>query len=91
MTDTRQQGWEAWIGHQIIDTAGDKVGKVSQVYFDEQSGQPEWLAVNTGMFSSKASFVPLQGAKADGENSSSASTRPRSRTPPVSRRTPMAS
>jgi uncharacterized protein (TIGR02271 family) len=68
MTDTRQQGWEAWIGHQVIDTAGDKVGKVSQVYFDEQSGQPEWLAVNTGMFSSKASFVPLQGAKADGEN-----------------------
>jgi uncharacterized protein (TIGR02271 family) len=68
MTDTSNaQDYTAWIGHSVVDAAGDKVGKVAQIYADDETGQPEWLAINTGMFKSKASFVPLQGASADGD------------------------
>lgn len=62
------QGWDAWIGRQVLDAAGNKVGKVSQIYIDNESGEAEWLAVNTGMFASKASFVPLEAATSDGDH-----------------------
>ena len=61
------QDYTAWIGHQVIDTAGEKIGKVSSIFVDDQTGQPEWLAVSTGMFAKKSSFVPLDGASADGD------------------------
>jgi uncharacterized protein (TIGR02271 family) len=66
-TNTSGQDYSAWIGHAVVDPDGEKVGKVSQIFVDEQTGQPEWLAINTGMFKSNSSFVPLQGATADGD------------------------
>jgi uncharacterized protein (TIGR02271 family) len=67
MTNTDTQDYTAWVGHPVIDQSGDKVGKVSQIYMDDQTGQPEWLAINTGLFKSRSSFVPLQGARAEGD------------------------
>ena len=51
------------IDRNAIDSDGKKLGTVSDVYLDNQSGQPEWLAVTTGMFGSKVSFVPIAGAE----------------------------
>lgn len=46
---------------------GDKVGTVGQIYLDNDSGQPEWATVSTGLFGTKESFVPLADAQmADG-------------------------
>jgi len=45
---------------------GEKIGSVGQVYLDNQSGQPAWVTVKTGMFGSKASFVPLAEATVEG-------------------------
>lgn len=67
MTNTSTQDYSGWIGHAVVDRSGDKVGKVSQIYVDDQTGQPEWLAISTGLFKSRSSFVPLQGARADGD------------------------
>lgn len=67
MTDADAQDYTAWIGHAVVDQAGGKVGKVSQIFVDDQTGQPEWLAINTGMFKSRLSFVPLQGTQAEGD------------------------
>jgi uncharacterized protein (TIGR02271 family) len=67
MTMTNPQDYTGWIGHAVVDSAGDKVGKVSQIFLDDETGQPEWLAINTGLFKTRASFVPLQGATADGD------------------------
>jgi len=53
-------------GQQLIDRDGDKVGKIDEIYLDEQTGQPEWLAVNTGLFGSNVSFVPLAQATTEG-------------------------
>ena len=46
---------------------GDKIGTVTDVYLDEDTDQPEWLAVSTGMFGTKISFVPLAGASFDND------------------------
>lgn len=51
----------------VYDSDGDKVGKVDVVFEDVQTGHPEWVAVKTGMFGSKASFVPLIEARLEGD------------------------
>lgn len=53
---------ESVIGNTVYDSAGDKIGKVKQIYLDNASGAPTWAAVSTGMFSGD-SMVPLAGAK----------------------------
>jgi uncharacterized protein (TIGR02271 family) len=47
---------------------GEKLGKVGQVYLDDQTGQPSWLTVSTGLFGTSQSFVPLDGASFDGND-----------------------
>jgi uncharacterized protein (TIGR02271 family) len=63
-TSQQIQSVTAWRGHDLIDQDGSKIGRIVDIYLDEQTGQPEWLAVSTGMFGSKVSFVPLAGAAA---------------------------
>lgn len=55
-------------GGTVIDAAGEKVGKVGQVYLDDQSGQPEWVTANTGLFGTSESFIPLRGATVRGDD-----------------------
>lgn len=50
------------IGRQAYDAQGQKVGKIGQVYLDERTGNPSWATVNTGLFGTKESFVPLDDA-----------------------------
>ena len=50
------------IGGTLVDSSGDKIGKIGQVYMDDQTGQPEWATVKTGMFGANESFVPLAEA-----------------------------
>lgn len=56
------------IGRTVYSDGGEKIGKVGQVFLDDQTGRPEFLTVNTGMFGNKESFVPVDGASVDGEN-----------------------
>ncbi len=50
------------IGKDVYDQSGDKIGSASEVYLDDESGQPEWVTVRTGMFGTKESFVPIRDA-----------------------------
>ena len=54
-------------GATVRDAAGEKIGKVSQVYLDDQTGQPEWVTVRTGMFAGRESFVPLSTGRIEGD------------------------
>ena len=54
-------------GEDLYDADGDKIGTLEEIYLDAQTGEPEWALVNTGMFGTKSSFVPLQGASQDGD------------------------
>jgi stress response protein YsnF len=49
------------IGEKLVGTDGGRIGKITDVYMDDQTGQPEWFAVATGLFGSHVSFVPIQG------------------------------
>ena len=53
-------------GQDLYDADGDKLGSVEEIYLDAQTGEPEWALVNTGLFGTKSTFVPLQGASEDG-------------------------
>jgi uncharacterized protein (TIGR02271 family) len=55
-------------GRAVIDADGEKIGKVDELYYDQEGGQPEWALVNTGLFGTKKTFVPLAGARPSGED-----------------------
>src|SRR5262249_43990325 len=49
------------------DAEGNRIGKISQMFPDEQTGQPQWVLVETGLFGTRQSFAPIRGSKLDGE------------------------
>jgi len=63
-TTTEKQTLRQWIGHDLVDDSGHKIGRIDDVYVDEDTNQPEWIAVTTGLFGSHISFVPLDGLSA---------------------------
>jgi uncharacterized protein (TIGR02271 family) len=56
-----------WQGATMVDRDGDKIGTIESIYVDDQTGQPEWALVNTGLFGTKSSFVPLAQAAPTGD------------------------
>ncbi len=54
-------------GANVVGADGDKLGKVDEIYLDNETGKPEWAAVNTGMFGGNVSLVPLAAADWRGE------------------------
>jgi uncharacterized protein (TIGR02271 family) len=59
---------DQWRGARAVDSNGDKVGSIDEVYLDRGSNEPEWVTVSTGLFGTRTSFVPIADAHlADGE------------------------
>jgi uncharacterized protein (TIGR02271 family) len=56
-----------WRGRNAVDAAGEKLGKIEQIYLDGETQRPEWALIHTGMFGGKSSFMPLEGATSDGD------------------------
>lgn len=52
----------------VYDSNGDKIGNVNQVYTDDTTGQPQFVTVNTGLFGTRESFIPVSGATARGND-----------------------
>ncbi|MCU1548671.1 MAG: photosystem reaction center subunit [Arthrobacter sp.] len=52
----------------ILSIDGDKIGSIGQVYADDDNGQPTWVTAKTGLFGTSESFIPLEGARIDGDN-----------------------
>ena len=55
------------VGATAYDTAGEKIGKVGQLFLDDETGQPEFVTVNTGFFGGSESFVPVADAQLSGD------------------------
>jgi uncharacterized protein (TIGR02271 family) len=55
-------------GRTAVDKDGAKLGKIGQVYVDDQSGQPLWVTIHTGMFGTNESFAPLYGSSTTGDS-----------------------
>lgn len=52
---------------EVVDSTGTKVGKVGQVYLTNDSQEPSWVTVNTGLFGTKETFIPLAEATFSGD------------------------
>ena len=56
-----------WRGRTVVAGDGDKIGKLDEIYLDQETDKPEWALVNTGLFGTKSHFVPLRDAQPSGE------------------------
>ena len=59
---------QAWQGRAMVDPAGDKLGTIDAIYLDDETGQPEWATVASGLFTAKIVFVPLAQAQDMGDS-----------------------
>jgi uncharacterized protein (TIGR02271 family) len=57
-----------WQGRTLVDRDGGRIGSIDAIYLDDHTGQAEWALVNTGLFGTKASFVPLAQATQTGDD-----------------------
>lgn len=57
-----------WAERDLLDSTGDKIGKVDELYYDETTGKPDWLLVRTGLFGTKKTFVPTSEVRRQGED-----------------------
>jgi uncharacterized protein (TIGR02271 family) len=59
---------DQYIGRNAVDPQGNKIGSVGQVYLDDNTGQPDWITINTGLFGMKENFAPLAGSSFTGDD-----------------------
>jgi uncharacterized protein (TIGR02271 family) len=59
---------QSWQGRTMVDPGGDKLGTIDAIYLDDETGQPEWATVTSGLFGTKAAFVPLAQAQPMGDS-----------------------
>jgi hypothetical protein len=55
------------VGAPVHGPDDRKIGTVGKVFLDPDTGMPNWITVQTGLFGRRASFVPLDGATWDNE------------------------
>ncbi|MHA6798258.1 PRC-barrel domain-containing protein [Bounagaea algeriensis] len=51
------------IGVAVFDPEGNRLGRVGNVYIDDETRRPEWITVRSGMLALRETFVPLDGAE----------------------------
>ncbi|TNB74277.1 DUF2382 domain-containing protein [Arthrobacter sp. BB-1] len=55
-------------GGNVIGSDGGKIGSIGQLYADDDTGEPTWVTVKTGLFGTSQSFVPVEGAHNQGDD-----------------------
>ncbi len=51
-----------WHGKQLVDSDGERIGKLEDVYFDVETDEPRFGTVKEGLFGRHLAFIPLVGA-----------------------------
>lgn len=55
-------------GGNVVGSDGAKIGSIGQLYADDDTGEPTWVTVKTGLFGTSESFVPVEGAHHQGDD-----------------------
>jgi uncharacterized protein (TIGR02271 family) len=55
-------------GGNVIGSDGSKIGSIGQIYADDDTSEPTWVTVKTGLFGTSESFVPLDAATQTGND-----------------------
>ena len=53
---------EGWRGQQVLDAAGEQLGKLEEIYFDKSSGTPLLVTIKSGLLGRHSKLVPIDGA-----------------------------
>jgi uncharacterized protein YrrD len=61
------QDSQEYIHRAAVDAEGNRIGKITKVYLDDQTGQPLWVLVETGLFGTGKSVAPTRGSRFDGQ------------------------
>jgi len=56
-----------WRGRTAVDSDGEKLGTIEEIYLDAETQRPEWALLKLGTFGGKSTFMPLEGATSDGD------------------------
>jgi uncharacterized protein (TIGR02271 family) len=56
-----------WTDRDVFGSDGEKIGRIKEIYEDEETGKPEWALVSSGLLGMRSHFVPLAGAEPNGE------------------------
>jgi hypothetical protein len=51
-----------WRGQELRSSDDQKLGTIEEIYLDDETREPEWALITTGLFGTKQSFVPLHAA-----------------------------
>ena len=51
----------------VLDSEGERIGGVDQIYVHDATGRPSWACVRTGLFRTRESLVPLDGVDLGGD------------------------
>jgi hypothetical protein len=52
-----------WEGQTVLDPAGDKIGKIEEIFLVEETNRPEWALVKLGRLKGHTTLVPLTRAR----------------------------
>lgn len=50
-----------WLGDDVVDPGGDRIGKLTQIYYDRDTDVPLFLGVERGRLRHHLTFVPVAG------------------------------
>ncbi|GAA1430989.1 PRC and DUF2382 domain-containing protein [Microlunatus lacustris] len=54
-------------GREVYGPDGDKIGKAGRVFVDDHTGRPKWVSVETGLFGTHDTYIPVDRATFDGD------------------------
>jgi len=63
-TQSQFGDYSDWPGRAVLDSSGQRLGGVREIYLDRETGRPEWVLVDVD--DAEARFVPLADAEVDG-------------------------
>ena len=63
MNDQPDAQWNVaeWHGKMLVDSGGEKIGKLQDVYVDVETDEPQFATVKEGFIGRHLTFVPLGG------------------------------
>ncbi len=53
---------EEWLGQEVLDASGERVGKLDEVFYSSSSGEAVFVSVKSGLLGRHSSVIPLAGA-----------------------------
>jgi len=51
-----------WVGQDVFDSAGERVGKLEEVFYSASSGEALFISLKSGLLGRHGGVVPLAGA-----------------------------